>query len=127
MRARNKTRPVCYSIIDGGPWFYAVLAFRTASVCEEFAWSLEGGACFCAASNVSKRLAFQRAHTCSQTQGFLRTRQVWSGKCRYFIGSGRGSLNGSRAPPIQAVLQVHSLTYMNYTRVTTSVSQTSRP
>lgn len=38
--------------------------------------------------------------------------------------------NGSRAPPIQAVLQVHSLTYMNYiwyTRVTTSVSQTSRP
>lgn len=37
------------------------------------------------------------------------------------------SLNGSRAPPIQAVLQVHSLTYMNYTRVTTSVAQTSRP
>lgn len=42
MRARNKTRRVLYYIIDGGPWFYAVLAFRTASVCEEFAWSLEG-------------------------------------------------------------------------------------
>lgn len=57
MRVRNKTRLVFYYIIDGGPWFYAVLAFRTASVCEEFAWSLEGGCeCLIGALPVSAQL-----------------------------------------------------------------------